>query len=149
MRSRSAEVGLDIVQRRFLASGQVEGKGGEDFAPAPSVAHACLAGAPLMLAHQRQSKLAGEELVIGEPGKLGRRWFEVGRAASGMMDAGDALGERRPSSLPAKSRIEPFRQRRNVGDRLADRANERLRRQTGGHRIDRLDQRQAARHRPR
>ncbi len=57
------------------------------------------------------------------------------------------LGQRRREALPAASRdqqrVEPFGQRRQAGDRLADGAGQRLAGDAGGHRVDRLDQRQA------
>ncbi len=139
---RLGEVDRDFVYRPLLRIGEGEGQGGEHLAAQTAIAFAGLAGgAPLVLAEQRQRQLRCEQLVVGEARDVGRVGGElVGRFR--MMGADEGAGERRPAVFLDQQRIEPLRQRRQLGDRVGDGLGEGLAREAGGHRVDRLDQRQ-------
>ena len=96
----------------------------------------------LMLAHQGQRQLAGEQLVIGQPRDMRRFRVEIDRRLR-VMDLGERRREAIPAALGDERRVQPFRQVGQACHRLADGAGQRLAGNARGHRIDRLDQRQA------
>ena len=91
-----------------------------------------------MGAHQRQRKLVGEQLVIGEA--AARRMAGVKRGFVGRrMRAVKCAVPVGPSLLLEEPGVEPFAEIGRTRQRLADRLGERFVGQALGQRIDRLD----------
>ena len=138
MRCGLAEIGVDLGQRADLRAGQREGQRGEDGLAELAGGSKPPAGTPLEpRADDGKRKLIGEQLVISEPRPRRRRREKIGFGL-GRMQARKRLGERRPCLLRQKRRVRPFRQRRQVLKRLADRLAQRRVGEAGGQRIDRL-----------
>ena len=137
------EIGMDLGQRLFLRAGQRIGECGTDLCLDRAVAGQRPPGQPARArAHQRQRDLPGQQFVIGEPppgGAVDRDVDRIGR----IVQPRQRIGEGR-KGLAARHRfVLPFRQLRQPPQRLADGAAQHFRRQPGGQRVDRLDQRQA------
>ena len=142
---RAREVGVDLGQGTGLRAGQREGQRGEDCLAELTGCSKPPAGTPLEpRADHRQRQLIGEQLVISEPCPRRRRRQKIGFGL-GRVQARKRLGERHPCLLRQKRRVRPFRQRRQVAKRLADRLAQRRIGEARGQRIDRLMQRQRRR----
>ena len=142
---RLGEIGIDLGEREFLRAGQRVGQGFADGVLDPAVAGQRPAGKPPHIrARQRQRHLSGQELVIGEPAPGSALRRHVDRVFR-IVQPRQRRAERRKALAARQFRVEPFRQRRQPRQRLADGAAQHLSRQAGGQRIDRLDQRQVFR----
>ena len=142
---RAREIGVDLGERAGLRAGQLEGEGVEDRVAQLARSSEPPPRTPLEpRADHGERKLIGEQLVISEPRPRWRRRQKIGLGLR-RMQARKRLGERRPGLLRQEGRVDPFRQRRQVLKRLADRLAQRRIGETGGQRIDRLMQRQRRR----
>ena len=139
---RRGHVGMDLGDRRFLPLREREGQGraqqaghppGSDERPSAGLLHA--------LARQGEGELAGEIFVIGKarPGRA--RLGDVGLVLR-IVKAAKCAADVRIAFSGNDRRIDPFLERRQPVLRLGDRLAQELGREPGGHRIDRLDQRQ-------
>ena len=114
----------------------------DDLVAQMAVAGMAVAGGPAQLrAHQRQRQLTGQQFVEGEP----RPERPVGqdiRQLDRHMHAVQRFGDRRKLAAADDFRADPFRQMRQLLQRLRHRAAQRAERQPLGQRIDRIDPRQ-------
>jgi len=92
----------------------------------------------LLVAHQRQRQLIGQQLVIGEP--PARRGFrrQIG-GVFGIVDRAHGRRPARPSVALEPCAILPFVQRGRARDRVANRAQQWPGRQPGGQPGDPAD----------
>ena len=91
-----------------------------------------------MSPNQKQRELVGQELIVGEARARRRATHERGlgvRCVRGV----ERVPPWRPAALGDPGRVLPFGQVGRAADGLADCPHQRLGRQPGGHRIDRLD----------
>ena len=101
---RLRQVGDDVGYRAVLRGRQRIGQGGDDLGPQQPFGGAAAAGAfAHMAAQQRQRKLAGEQLVIGEPRPRGALRLQVGRRRR-MMNAAQRLGKARETHCALATR---------------------------------------------
>ena len=136
------EIGVDFRKRPALRAGELEGELGDNrltqfarsFEGTPGAA-------PQALADHGERKLIGEQLVIGKPQPRRRRELEIA-ARFRRMHALERLAEARPGIPLAPSCIDPFRQGWQTLKRLGDDFAQGGIGETGGERIDRLEQRQ-------
>jgi hypothetical protein len=95
-------------------------------------------GATQLRAHQRQRQLTGQQLVEGEP-RPERAVGQNVRQLDRHMHAAQRLGDIREVAAADDFRADPFRQIRQLLQRLRHRAPQRTQRQPFGQRIDRID----------
>ena len=141
---RAGEVGVDLGERADLCARELEGKLGDDRLaelarcdklPARALRHA--------LSNDGKRKLIGQQLVISKPAAGRGRRREIGLALR-RMQAGESVGERRPSVSRAERLVDPFGQRGQPRQSLADRLAQDGVGETRGQGIERLVQRQRA-----
>ena len=111
----------------------------DDAAAQMAVAGVAIAGRAAQLrADQRQRQLTGQQFVEGEP-RPERTIGQDVREFDRDMDAGERFPDRRELAAADHLRADPFRQLRELLQRLRDRPAQRAQREAFGQRIDRID----------
>ena len=142
---RLAQVGFDFGKRLFLRAGERIGQGFAYPLRRLPVALGGAAAAPAsLLAQKGERKLPGKQFVIGEPpprGAFDHRIERIGRVVQPFQ----GLCEGRKGLAAQQFAGDPLGQGGKALQRAVHRAAQELRRQAGGERIDRLDERQLVR----